>query len=321
MPCSTLPLKGGAAIKEQKCSLCFLITFAKTAERRWDSMENENYINAEICLNADKNSREPIWNILATPLFSILVCMICLCGTSWAWFQTSRSNNVPPIQTADYALKLQWNEETETQTIDGNGCKFQLMANTSYQIKLQAEGTARTGFCRIVFEDIVYYTDQIALGEEISFTVNTTKDSVIEIASQWGTCAEQASENKIPNGGKIGADISKQEETPEPETETTADSEQPEQNSKQETPQNTLENTETEEQKPEQPEETTDQKQITEQENQEKEKTEEPETEVGAVPETEFSQDSEPITQELENSEKAVETPEEDLQPEETNPS
>lgn len=307
-------------------------------------MENENCINAELYPDTDnhcpfsnkkpyrrkllsdllerntKKSQDNIWNILAPSVFGILLCLICLCGTSWAWFQISRSSNVTPIQTADYAVKIWWDRQPESLPLDGKSIyKVQLTANTTYQIKIQGVGTAKTGFCKISFEGKEYITDQIDSGKEISFTVNASKASELQITTQWGTCAEQSAENKIANGGTIGENNSQQQENPEPETETTADTEQPEQNSEQETPQDTLENTEIEEQNPEQPEETTDQNQTTEQENQEEEKPEEPETE--AVPETELSQDSEPTTQELENSGRAVENQEENLQPEETNPS
>lgn len=308
-------------------------------------MENENCINAERYPNTDnhcpfsnkkpyrrkllsdllkqntKKSQDTIWSILAPSVFGILLCMICLCGTSWAWFQISRSSNVTPIRTAEYSVEIFWGESTESQTINGDGCNFQLAENTSYQIKLQAQGTAKTGFCKISFEGKEYITEQIDSGQEISFTVNASQVSELQIATQWGTCAEQSAENKIVNGGTIGENNLQQQENPEPETETTADSEQSEQDSEQETPQDTLENTGIKEQNPEQPEETTDQNQTTEQENQEEEKPEESETEVEAVPETELSQDSEPTTQELENSGRAVETSEENLQTEETNPS
>ena len=304
-------------------------------------MENENCINAELYPDTDNHcpfsNKKPyrhnllsdlpkrntnklkgtIWNLLAPSVFDIFLCMICLCGTSWAWFQISRSSSITQIQTADYAVEIWWNGQQGFQTLDGKSIYIvQLTANTTYQIKIQGAGTAQTGFCKVIFEGKEYTTEQIALNNDFSFTIHASQDSELQITSQWGTCAEQLAENKIVDGGTIGTNNSQQQENQEPEPETTADLEQPEQNSKQETPQDTLENTEGEKQNPEQSEETTDQNQTTEQENQEEEKTEEPETEV--VSEPDLSQEAEPATQKLDNDSRAIETQEENLQTEET---
>ena len=162
---------------------------------------------------------EDIWHLLAPSLMGIVLCVVCLCGTSWAWFTVSRSSSVTPIQTAVYTVQLTVDDEDVPQTLDGESImKIGMTKGQTYRISLKANGTASTGYCKVTFEDQTYYTDQIGTDDTLAFTVNTSKDSTMEIESQWGTCALE-SVDKIAAGRVIGEQLiqSKENNTPNDE--------------------------------------------------------------------------------------------------------
>lgn len=162
---------------------------------------------------------EDIWHLLAPSLLGIVLCVVCLCGTSWAWFTVSRSSSVTPIQTAVYTVQLTVDDEDVPQTLDGESImKIGMTKGQTYRVSLKANGTASTGYCKVTFEDQTYYTDQISADDTLAFTVNASKDSTMKIESQWGTCALE-SVDKIFAGRVIGEQLIQQEENNAPNDE------------------------------------------------------------------------------------------------------
>lgn len=181
--------------------------------RKWSHQVADRLFGKREGIADQGKERESIWHMLAPSLMGIVLCVVCLCGTSWAWFTVSRSSSVTPIQTANYIVGLTVDGEAVPQTLDGNSIlTMQLSAGQAYQVALKANGTASTGYCKVTFEGHTYYTDQIGKDDTLAFTVNASQDSTMEIESQWGTCA-LASVDKIAAGAVIGEELVQTEET------------------------------------------------------------------------------------------------------------
>ena len=163
----------------------------------------------------EKKKRERkagIGRMLAPSVVSIILCAICLFGTSWAWFTVTQKKTVDPIRTASYTGAVTVNNEAVTvnneavsaaQSEEGAAAyTVSLKANTLYTITIMANGDASTGYYIVRFGGQEYYTQQISKDGSITFTANFAKDGDMTIMPRWGTCTVAG--NKIGNGTKLG---------------------------------------------------------------------------------------------------------------------
>lgn len=174
----------------------------------------KNLSSAPFKVKTEKK-KDSVWQILAPSLIGLFLCIACFCGTTWAWFSVSRSSNIASVKTASYEVNIGLTDSSQTNKIellDGKSIyKADLSENHSYIFCLQAEGEATTGFCKVIFEGVEYYTDQIAKDSSLSFTVNTSQNKEIQIECFWGTCAVQDG-TKISNGSIIGTSASENQD-------------------------------------------------------------------------------------------------------------
>lgn len=174
----------------------------------------KNLSSAPFKVKTEKK-KDSIWHILAPSLIGLFLCIACFCGTTWAWFSVSRSSNIASVKTASYEVNIGLTDSSQTNKIellDGKSTyRANLSENHSYTFCLEAEGEATTGFCKITFEGMEYYTDQIAKDSSLSFTVNTSQNKEIQIECFWGTCAVQDG-IKISNGSVVGTPVSENQD-------------------------------------------------------------------------------------------------------------
>ena len=159
----------------------------------------------------EKKKRERkagIGRMLAPSVVSIILCAICLFGTSWAWFTVTQKKTVDPIRTASYTGAVTVNNEAVAGAQSEDGAAdytVSLKANTLYTITITANddaSTASTGYYIVSFGEQKYYTQQISRGGRITFTANFAEDGDMTITPQWGTCTVAG--DKIGNGTKLG---------------------------------------------------------------------------------------------------------------------
>lgn len=166
----------------------------------------------------ERERKTGIGRMLAPSVAVIVLCMVCLFGTSWAWFTVTQKKTVEPIRTASYTGAVTVNDEAvaAAQSEDGAAAyTVSLEANTLYTITITANGDASTGYYIVHFEDQDYYTEQIPKDGSITFSVNSEVGGTMVITPQWGTCTVAG--DKIRNGTKLGngteaADVTTAEE-------------------------------------------------------------------------------------------------------------
>lgn len=153
----------------------------------------------------EKNGRsDGLPHLLAPSVIGACICAFCLCGTSWAWFTASSSSGTAKIESAVYSvLATATHNDSEVSAVDSPGSitKFDLTAGQTYEIKITPTGSAKTGYCKVNFEDKDYYTTQLTSGE-FSFTVYASVDGYLTITPEWGTCTLANETNTI--GSTLG---------------------------------------------------------------------------------------------------------------------
>lgn len=119
-------------------------------------------------------------------VIGILVCMICLVSTTWAWVSDGIKSSGSVVKTANYDIEIVVRDESGNE-VTGQGKNYQLTGNTEYMVTLRAVGTATTGYCVVKADEVTYHIVQIAPGDELSFHFIPAKDGMVSFAAQWGT--------------------------------------------------------------------------------------------------------------------------------------
>ena len=130
-------------------------------------------------------------------IFAILVCIICLCASTWAWFTESlpSSNNVI-VAASDCKLSVSVEK-------DGTGVAAADMENTStvvleageYLVTMTLPKDSSSGYLVISTADAEYYTEYLERHDNedprvISFVLCIEAEQEITFTSKWGIHSE-----------------------------------------------------------------------------------------------------------------------------------
>lgn len=165
-------------------------------------------------LNADKIF---IRNV-AISFVGIIICIVMLTASSYAWFTTTiESSNT--ITSSAYKLEIEVlpdegeNVTSLTPTVDENGnYTYTLEAEKEYKITVTAlteNTTGKTGYIKLRTDkmaesDTPLYSEQIDRGDTITFTVGFNEATEITIIEGWGTLSVPEDERDILNGDYYG---------------------------------------------------------------------------------------------------------------------
>ena len=164
---------------------------------------------------AERLRSDTLRAMLLPPILCAALCLVCLCGLSWAWFTVGVSAGTSSVSGAQYSVSATvTNGETPVAPENGG---FALSANTEYTVTLTAEGSASTGFCVITLTGgttQTLTTAQIAHGETLGFKLIPQEDTTLTAVAHWGVNSAEA---PLQNGTKIGelVTVPADEKTPE----------------------------------------------------------------------------------------------------------
>ncbi len=148
-------------------------------------------------------------HLLLPSVLSMVICCMCLIGSTLAWFQEGVQTGSQKLTSANYAV-------TAVVAFDGeeipedNGT-YSLEAGKTYTVTLTAVGNATTGYCILKIGDQQLHTEPFPTPEAtdnntISFDLTLTETAAVEIIPQLGFSAKSA-EEKIKNGDDIISDV------------------------------------------------------------------------------------------------------------------
>lgn len=153
--------------------------------------------------HAQKRS-DDVLQIIAPSMIGIVVCAVCLCGVSWAWFTAFASTGTTTIEAPEkYELA---DLTVNGSSIYSNSKREYIISGGTYNMELSAIGTpGATGYCMIESGADTKYTDQITLDAngEARFKFTVKSGSEITLTLKWGSFALRNSSNTITNGDEI----------------------------------------------------------------------------------------------------------------------
>ena len=147
---------------------------------------------------------------VAQIVVTMIVCLIAMSLSAYAYFSHNVTSGVNIIQSADFGLNVKITDQSDptNEILAGEGGIYQL-GNGEYTVALEKKGTASTGFGVIevtVGETTVkYHTQQLndyekTLTFELDLTALTDgKSANIKITPHWGTSSYYSYENKDEN--------------------------------------------------------------------------------------------------------------------------
>ena len=124
---------------------------------------------------------------------TMLVCIVMLSATTWAWFTGSVATGNNQIATTLYDLTIQL-EDSEGNVVggilDASVMTYSLEANETYTATLSAVGSGN-GYCIItVGDDQPLYTDLVPAQDSsrnpTTLTLHFTEDTIVSFTCCWG---------------------------------------------------------------------------------------------------------------------------------------
>ena len=150
----------------------------------------------------EKKRGDGLSHLLAPSVIGALLCVVCLCGASWAWFSAYTSTGETVIKSSEYNITAAVRDsENSPVEVKNNACT---VADGVYKVTLSANGSqGATGYCRVEIGGKIYYTEQTTAVGSFTFTIKTTGSSDVKFVSKWGSCAVRTKENTIVSGAEI----------------------------------------------------------------------------------------------------------------------
>lgn len=156
--------------------------------------------------NAKSLSDKAFVQSIVILLLSIFLCIVCLCTMTWAWFNENISSASSTIKTGncvvDVAVSYKDGENTVALPPDAFGT-YELKQNVEYTFTISATGTASSAYCKFIINGEENYTQQIAIGSQITFTMKfTSEDTVVGVDKLWGE-SSRATREIYSNGNYV----------------------------------------------------------------------------------------------------------------------
>ena len=156
--------------------------------------------------NNKKITDKAFTRFVATSVIAILMCIACLCSSTYAWFNVSQDSQRNTIKTGSFDHEVEveivgaGGEVLLTPTADGKGISCALERGKSYTVTLTpADTTTVKGYCVVTVDGAAYNTafyGAVSEGalESLSFTLTLpdgTDDAEVIFKPHWGIAANE----------------------------------------------------------------------------------------------------------------------------------
>ena len=130
-----------------------------------------------------KSTDENIMWLLLPSFVGIILCMVCLAGSTWAWFSASVQTSPQTITAGNYDIKV----DISPDPAPAEGGGYSLDPYQSYTVTLTASGTAPSGgYCKIEGGVAPLYTTQLKPGNALTFTLSPETTADYTFTAVWG---------------------------------------------------------------------------------------------------------------------------------------
>lgn len=141
--------------------------------------------------NSGKQKRkDSIVPLLMPSVLGICLCVVCVCGMTWAWYSASVQTSPQKMTAAYYEVTVSVKENTTEVDPVSVGC-YNLTAGTAYTVDLTAVGTVEKcgGYCLIGLNgsDTEYYTQTLLPGQSITVEFKPDQNGTYTFTGVWGS--------------------------------------------------------------------------------------------------------------------------------------
>lgn len=153
----------------------------------------------------DKLTDKAFSRLLFTSVLGIVICLVCLCSATWAWFSDSIPSDNNNIQSASECL-LDVSVYKDGTVLSGSiEDGVILEEGATYTVVLSLPKDSSSGYCIITAGGVSYKTDYIAhhtneLPETLSFTLTVAKEQKVFFKTHWGIYSD---ESDVKNGSLL----------------------------------------------------------------------------------------------------------------------
>jgi hypothetical protein len=145
----------------------------------------------ELNKTKDKSIEKAFKQNLFISVVGIILCMIVLSSTTWAWFTADISSADNTIKSAycDVAPSV----ECGGVPVESRDGIYELLGGVQYDFTISASGTADSAYCILRIDGNDYYTVQIPTREPdncITFSLQFTDATEVEVITRWGTSSK-----------------------------------------------------------------------------------------------------------------------------------
>ena len=158
-----------------------------------------------------KPTDENILRLLMPSVVGIFICMVCLAGSTWAWFSATVQTVPQTIEAASFDISAAVTDASGQPVPSGQ----LLEAGQTYKVTLTAAGNAPSGgYCEVKGGTDLLYTVTLLPDDTLTFTLIPETEAAYTFTAIWG---RYSGEPDITNGCTIGAEQPETgEETPAP---------------------------------------------------------------------------------------------------------
>jgi hypothetical protein len=156
-----------------------------------------------------EQERAELIRTLGPPILAIILCLICLCGMTWAWFTANDEGTVAEIKSAhvllDVTLVNNGSEDSKDKTRnDRQECSFDLSAQTEYTLAISKsnECSASEGYAEITISGDTYGSKTYRTSELISdspgtyrLTIQAGEDVSVTVEGCWGSSSRDITDS------------------------------------------------------------------------------------------------------------------------------
>ena len=141
--------------------------------------------------NREKLSDKAFARLAITSILGILVCIICLCSTTYAWFSGSVQVDSNTLKGAGECLLSVsvYKDGTEKAIIDTNHSAT-LECDGTYSVTLTLPNESASGYLVLTVDDQEYYSDYLQgndnTDQTLTFTLNVKAAKTVTFTARWG---------------------------------------------------------------------------------------------------------------------------------------
>ncbi len=146
----------------------------------------------------EKLTEKAFSRLMLTSVLGILVCLVCLCSATWAWFSTDVSTEGNSLGSGQFDLVVSVADssaDTVTVSQKANGEKVCTLGDAgeyAITLKISDDTTVTKGFCTVTVNGKTYCTASInAETDPFTFTIDAKEAGMtITFSAAWGLPAE-----------------------------------------------------------------------------------------------------------------------------------